>query len=127
MNSPIRNMLAAGHVLACRMSRASGVGCGQLPFTHLPGNAAATTVNLWMVQLSRSQTMGGYSIGVNASNLAEAFEFAKQTGFTCNAGSVMEGDAIVFDGVTYRVTSVAFDPLGATVLVECSCKIARTL
>ncbi len=123
----ITNMLAAGHVLACKMAKRTGIGCGQLAFTHLPGNAAATTVNLWMVQLSKDQSYGTYSIGLNASKVADGFQFAKQTGFSCAVGSVMEGDGIVMDGLAYRITKINIDPISALCTVDCVCTIARTM
>lgn len=126
MANTIKDQAARIHVIACKALNPIGV-TGQGTLVHLPGNAATTTASLWMVPLSKDTTYGTMSAGLKGSTVAEAFEFAIQTGFDGAEGSLAIGDTITFNSIDYDVEEIQVDQSGAIFTVKTTAPTVRVI
>ncbi len=127
-------LFALIHVTLCKVMAAisNNEWAGQLTLTHNPG-PSQTTTDLWMLFLSAGSAqnpvdeswrqVGGARVSITGAK----FEFAVQTGFTGDIGSVSVGDTIAFQGGIFSVQSIFRDATNSIYQVAETLKSARVL
>jgi hypothetical protein len=115
------------HPLVCKtIALQLGVG-GQFTLYHLPGNASATSVQLWMLRDSQDETWQKNQQHITGSSKANKFEWAIQQGYTGAVGEVAIGDKINDQIDTYIITKLSGDSTNSITTAEVKRDTARMI